>query len=154
MKVTQLSSKPCNRIDYTVHGILQARILECVAFPFSRGIFPNQESNSGLPLCRQILQAPPSVGFSRQEYWIGLPFPSPGNLPNPGIEPGSPALQADAFTIWATREVHWATREAQRSIIIKNSQNLNYWIKGYAKLYGFWFALQSGFSKRLHWLHN
>ena len=38
-------------------------------------------------------QAPLSMGFSRQEYWIGLPFPSPGNLPNPGIKPGSPALQ-------------------------------------------------------------
>ena len=42
-------------------------------------------------------QAPPSMGFSWQEYWSGLPFPSPGDLPNPGIEPGSPALQADAL---------------------------------------------------------
>ena len=40
-------------------------------------------------------QAPLSMGFSRQEYWSGLPFPSPGDLPDPGIEPGSPALQAD-----------------------------------------------------------
>ena len=38
------------------------------------------------------------MGFSRQEYWSGLPFPSPGDLPNPGIEPGSPTLQADALT--------------------------------------------------------
>ena len=37
-------------------------------------------------------QAPPSMGFSRQEYWSGLPFPSPGDLPNPGTEPGSPAV--------------------------------------------------------------
>ena len=37
-------------------------------------------------------QAPPSMEFSRQEYWNGLPFPSPGDLPNPGIEPRSPAL--------------------------------------------------------------
>ena len=43
-------------------------------------------------------QAPPSLGFSRQEYWSGLPFPSPGDLPNPGIEPRSPALQADALS--------------------------------------------------------
>ena len=43
-------------------------------------------------------QAPPSMGFSRQEYWSGLPFPSPGDLPNPGIEPGSPALEADTLT--------------------------------------------------------
>ena len=38
------------------------------------------------------------MGFSRQEYWSGLPFPSPGDLPDPGIEPGSPAFQADALT--------------------------------------------------------
>ena len=37
-------------------------------------------------------QASPSMGFSRQEYWSGLPFPSPEYLPDPGIEPGSPAL--------------------------------------------------------------
>ena len=42
-------------------------------------------------------QAPPSVEFSRQKYWSGLPFPSPGDFPNPGIEPRSPALQADAL---------------------------------------------------------
>ena len=41
-------------------------------------------------------QAPPSMGFYRQECWSGLPFPSPGDLPNPGIEPGSLALQADS----------------------------------------------------------
>ena len=38
------------------------------------------------------------MGLSRQEYWSGLPFPSPGDLPDPGIEPWSPALQADALT--------------------------------------------------------
>ena len=42
-------------------------------------------------------EAPPSRGFSMQEYWSGLPFPSPGYLPNPGIEPRSPALQVDAL---------------------------------------------------------
>ena len=42
-------------------------------------------------------QAPLSMAFSRQEYWSGLPFPSPGDLPNPGIEPSSPTLQADAL---------------------------------------------------------
>ena len=43
-------------------------------------------------------QAPPSMGFSRQEHWSGLPFPSPGDLPDPGMEPGSPVFQADALT--------------------------------------------------------
>ena len=42
-------------------------------------------------------QAPLSVGFSRQEYWNGLPCPHPGDLPSPGIEPASPALQVDSL---------------------------------------------------------
>ena len=42
-------------------------------------------------------QAPPSMEFSKQEYWSGLQFPPPGDLPNPGIEPESPALQADTL---------------------------------------------------------
>ena len=42
-------------------------------------------------------QAPLSMGFSRQEYWSGLPFRPPGDLPDPGIELGSPALQADSL---------------------------------------------------------
>ena len=43
-------------------------------------------------------QAPPSMRFSRQEYWSAFPFPSPVDLPDPGIEPRSPAFQADALT--------------------------------------------------------
>ena len=42
-------------------------------------------------------QASQSMGFSRQEYWSGLPFPSPGDLPDPGVEPRSPALRADTL---------------------------------------------------------
>ena len=42
-------------------------------------------------------QEPLSMGFSRQDYYSGLPFPSPGDLPNPGMEPVSPALQADSL---------------------------------------------------------
>ena len=42
-------------------------------------------------------QAPLSMGFPRQGYWSGLPFPSPEDLPDPGIEPGSPALQTDSL---------------------------------------------------------
>ena len=45
------------------------------------------------------LQAPLSMGFLRQEYWSELPFSSPGDLPNPGIEPGSPAWQADSLPL-------------------------------------------------------
>ena len=49
-----------------------------------------------LPLTCSVM-APPSMGFSMQEYWSGLPFPSPGDSPSPGIEPGSPALKADSL---------------------------------------------------------
>ena len=42
-------------------------------------------------------QAPLSIGFPRQEYWVGLPFPSPGDLPDQGTEPMTPAWQADSF---------------------------------------------------------
>ena len=44
-----------------------------------------------------VCQAPLSLEFSRQEYWSWLPFPSPGDLPNPGIKPGSPGLQAESL---------------------------------------------------------
>ena len=69
---------------------------------------PRFISNSHLKLlgCVQLLatpwtvahQAPLSMGFSRQEYWSGLPFPSPGDLPDTGIEPRSPTLQEGAYS--------------------------------------------------------
>ena len=55
-------------------------------------------------------QVPLSMGFSRQEYWSGLPFPSPGDLPDPGIKPGSPALQARSLLsepLGKLPECHW-----------------------------------------------
>ena len=60
-------------------------------------------AKSYLTLLRVTCQAPLSVGFPRQEYWSGLPFPSPGDLPNTGIEPASPAL-ASGFFITSYRE--------------------------------------------------
>ena len=57
--------------------------------------------HSSIQACRipwtVAYQAPPSMGFSKQEYWSGLPFPSPGDLPNPGIEPRPSTLQADSL---------------------------------------------------------
>ena len=52
-------------------------------------------SDSFATLRTAACQAPLSMGFSRPECWSGLPFPSPGDLPNPGVEPMSPALQMD-----------------------------------------------------------
>ena len=54
-------------------------------------------------------QAPLSMGFFRQEYWSGLPFPSPRDLPNPGIETRSPAFQADSLPteLWGKPPFSW-----------------------------------------------
>ena len=57
-----------------------------------------------------VYQAPPSMEFSRQEYWSALPFPSPGDLPDSGMEPGSPALEAEVLIIWVTREAQMMKR--------------------------------------------
>ena len=73
-----------------------------VSHPLSDVCQPSEKvrvlvSQSCPTLCDPIVcspQAPLSMGFSRQEYWSGLSFPSPGDLPNPGMEPESPALQA------------------------------------------------------------
>ena len=116
-------SKSCNPMDCSqpgssVHGILQARIQERVSISIRIGkekvklslladdmIIHTENLKSEvaqlcLTLCTpwtKAYQAPPFMEFSRQEYWSGLPFPSPGDLPNPGIEPRSPALQADTL---------------------------------------------------------
>ena len=67
-------------------------------------------------------------GFSRQEHWSGLPYPPPGALPNPGIEPRIPMLQADSFTNWAIRE---AQVNKNRDINIKSVKVLWKCISGY-----------------------
>ena len=101
----------CSLPGSSLHGILEARVLEWVAISFSRGssrprdwtwvsliadrcfiVWTTRESQPTLCDPKGAIQ---SMGFSRQEYWSGLPFPSPGDLPNLGIEPGSPALQTD-----------------------------------------------------------
>ena len=128
VKVAQSCPTICNGMGYTVHGILQPRLLEWVAFPSPGDLHnPGVKSRSptlqvdSLPSKQQgkpkntgvghfssiqslshvrlfatpwtvAYQASPSMGFSRQEYWSGLAFPSPGDLPDPGIEPKSPAF--------------------------------------------------------------
>ena len=86
-------------------------------------------------------EAPPSMEFFRQECWSGLPFPSPGDLPDPAIEPGSPTLQADsllsepehrridAFELWCWRRllrVPWTARRSNLSILMKSVLNIHW----------------------------
>ena len=73
------------------------------------------------------------MGFSRQEYWSGLPFPSPGDLPNPGIKPRSPTLQADALTsehlccCWRRLlRVPWTARRSNQPILKEISPGCSY----------------------------
>ena len=105
----------CSLAGYSVYGILQARILEWVVVPSSRASFwPRDPTHvpyiscigGGLVTKSRLTLATPwtvacqaslSVGSSRQEYCSGFPFPSPGDLPKPGIEPGSPVLQAHSW---------------------------------------------------------
>ena len=88
--------------------------------------FPSPVHESEVAQSHQLLvtpwtaayQAPPSMGFSTQQYWSGLPFPSPGDLPDPGIEPRSPALQAvlyhgSTWSKWGTKHSSSLTRTAQ-----------------------------------------
>ena len=69
------------------------------------------------------LQAPLSMGFSRQEYWGGLPFLSPGDLPNPGIEPRSPALQADSLPDEPPGKLAHSNLPIWSSLTVKRSEN-------------------------------
>ena len=78
-----------------------------------------------------VLQAPQSMGFSRQEYWGGLPFPPPGDLPDPGIKPLSPAPVGGFFTteppgnphfIIVNRILEWHMRKITTSFLEITSQ--------------------------------
>ena len=65
-------------------------------------------------------QAPPSMGFPRKEYWSGVPLPSPRDLPNPGIEPGSPALQADALPSEPPGKPRYSIRYEKKVTVYSN----------------------------------
>ena len=95
MKVAQSCPTLCDPIDYTVHGILQGRILEWVAFPFSRGSSRPRDQTQVSQHCRWILYQLSHQGSPRLLEWVACPFQ--GNLTNPGIEPGSAASQADSL---------------------------------------------------------
>ena len=105
-------------LDYSlpgssIHGIFQARVLEWVAIAFSGCTIMLQYKSVSCFSHVQLFatpwtvtcQAPLSMEFSWQKYWSGYPYLSPVDLPNPGIEPGSPALRTDFFIIWAMEPI-------------------------------------------------
>ena len=100
-------SNPLRPMDYTVPEILQARILEWVAFPFSRGSSQHRDQTQVSCIAGRF-----STSWDTregQEYLSAYPIPSPGDLPNPGIEPESPTLEADSLpTELSGKPWYWA----------------------------------------------
>jgi len=92
-------------MEYTVHGILQARILEWVAFLFSRGSFQLRDQTQVSHIVGRFFTAEPQRKPKNTGVGIpSIPIPSPVDLPNLGIEPGSPALQADSLPTELSRK--------------------------------------------------
>ena len=94
----------CDPMDYTDHGILQARILEWVAFPFARGIFPIQGSNPGLLHCRWILYQLSHKGSPRILEWVASPFSNGSSWPRNW--PRISCIAGGFFTNWAIRQAY------------------------------------------------
>ena len=96
-KISTFLKKPAfklySQVNTTSLKLLIGNIL-CFFYLLSVSVSCSVTSDSLQP---HGLQSPLSMGFSRQEYWSRLPFPSPGDLPNPGSEPQSPALQANSL---------------------------------------------------------
>ena len=89
-----MMKKPFKEITNLIH--IREVSIKTIGEHESQSVCRSVVSNSLQPH-GLLVQAPLSMGFSRQEYWSGLPFPSPGDLPNLGIKPRSPALQADSL---------------------------------------------------------
>ena len=125
-----------------VPGILQARTLDWVAISFSKAWKWKVKVKSlscvwlFVTPWTTAYQAPLSMGFSRQEYWSGLPFPSPRDLPDPEIEPRSSALQADALPSEPPGKGQFIKRDLLiwldlfLSVKITNTQNSNLLMEG------------------------
>ena len=94
-KVAQSCLTLCNPMDYIVRRLLQARILEWVAFPFSKGSSQPSDWTQFSRISGRFFTS--WAMREAKEYWSGQPILSPGDLPDPGIESGSPALEADSL---------------------------------------------------------
>ena len=97
MKVTQLCPPLCYPMDYTVHGILQDRILEWVAISFFRGSSWPRDWNQVSRIAGGFFYQLSQQGSPRILEWVA--YHSPADLPDPGIKPGSPALQVDSLPV-------------------------------------------------------
>ena len=97
-----------------LHWLIDFPVLNCLG-----GVLVTKSHGTLVTLWTVASQDPLSLGFPRQEYWSRLLFPSPGDLPKPGIEPTSPALQADSLPLH-----QGATREARTVLTSRNKSHL------------------------------
>ena len=123
-------------------------------------------SDSLRPLWTIAHQAPLSMGFSRQEYWSGLPFPSPGDLPNPGTEPTSPAWQVDSLPLSQQGSPESSIERIKRELYCRSSSELgkahfleDSWSQNATTLTDTYLRNAPGFLGRLEamsntWLHS
>ena len=105
VKVAQSCLTLCNPMDYTVPGILQARILELGSLSLLQGIFPTQGSNPGLLHCRWILYQLSHKESPRTLKWVAFPFFRGSSWPRDRT--GVSCIAGRFFTNWATREHLW-----------------------------------------------
>ena len=116
----------CNPMDYRVHGILQARVLEWVAIPFSRGIFPSQGSNPGLLHCKQILYHLSHKGSPSILEWVTFCWGSS----QPRNQTRVSCITGKFFTNWATREAQvtvyglWGCKKVRHDLVTKQQHKI------------------------------
>ena len=123
MKVIQSCTTLCSPVDYTIHGILQARTVGSLSL--LQGIFPTQGLNPGLPHCRQILYQLSHKGSPRIPEWVAYPFSSGSFWPRNWT--GVSCITGRFLTNWAIREAFVYT-QIYSHIYSENKENIFYWI--------------------------
>ena len=123
VKVTQSYLTLCDPMNYTLHGILQAKITTVGSLSLHQGIFPTQWLNPGLPHCRWILYQLSHKGSSRILEWVAYTFSSGSSQPR--NQNGVSCIAGRFFTNWAIREAQPGITPAP---IALKALSLNHWI--------------------------
>ena len=116
VKVAQSCPTLCGPVDYTVHGILQARILKWVAFPFSRGSSQPRDRTQVSCIAGRFFTS--WATREEQEYWSGQPVPSPADLPNSGIEPGLLHWRWILYQLSYWRQIYRRVKQSSLSCLL------------------------------------
>ena len=127
-------------MDYRVLGVLHAIILEWVPFPFSQGSSQPRDQIQVSCIAGRFFTS--WATREAQEYWSGYPIPSPADLPDPGIELGSPALQVDSLPTEVWGKPAWYTQYLW-NIWMDNKRSLNNYQSSFSSC-GFWGHMPEG----------